>query len=154
MLEKDAVDVIEHAIKTGEKIAVGVIDIDCFKQHNDKYGHIQGDRCLQHVADVLKNAVEKRGKAYRFGGDEFVLLIQNGEENTITSIAETIKKELQQLHIEDKDSGRQAAVTISQGYASFLPSRQESRNSLIEHADKALYEVKENGRDGFRIIVE
>ena len=110
--------------------------------------------CLQHVADVLKNAVEKRGKAYRFGGDEFVLLIQNGEENTITSIAETIKKELQQLHIEDKDSGRQAAVTISQGYASFLPSRQESRNSLIEHADKALYEVKENGRDGFRIIVE
>ena len=100
----------------------------------------------------MKNAVEKRGKAYRFGGDEFVLLIQNGEENTITSIAETIKKELQQLHIED--SGRQAAVTISQGYASFLPSRQESRNSLIEHADKALYEVKENGRDGFRIIVE
>ena len=59
MLEKDAVDVIEHAMKTGEKIAVGVIDIDCFKQHNDKYGHIQGDRCLQHVADVLKNAVEK-----------------------------------------------------------------------------------------------
>lgn len=52
------------------------------------------------------------------------------------------------------DSGRQAAVTISQGYASFLPGRQESRNSLIEHADKALYEVKENGRDGFRIIVE
>ena len=154
MLEKDAVDVIEHAIKTGEKIAVGVLDIDCFKQHNDTYGHIQGDRCLRHVADVLKNAVEKRGKAYRFGGDEFVLLIQNGEENTITSIAETIKKELQQLHIEDKDSGRQAAVTISQGYASFLPSRQESRNSLIEHADKALYEVKENGRDGFRIIVE
>lgn len=154
MLEKDAVDVIEHAIKTGQKIAVGVIDIDCFKQHNDTYGHIQGDRCLQHVADVLKNAVEKRGKAYRFGGDEFVLLIQNGEENTITSIAETIKKELQQLHIEDKDSGRQAAVTISQGYASFLPGRQESRNSLIEHADKALYEVKENGRDGFRIIVE
>ena len=79
-------DVIEHAIKTGEKIAVGVIDIDCFKQHNDKYGHIQGDRCLQHVADVLKNAVEKRGKAYRFGGDEFVLLIQNGEENTIPSV--------------------------------------------------------------------
>ena len=44
MLEKDAVDVIEHAMKTGEKIAVGVIDIDCFKQHNDTYGHIQGDR--------------------------------------------------------------------------------------------------------------
>lgn len=62
MLEKDAVDVIEHAIKTGEKIAVGVIDIDCFKQHNDTYGHIQGDRCLQHVADVLKNAVENVGK--------------------------------------------------------------------------------------------
>lgn len=102
----------------------------------------------------MKNAVEKRGKAYRFGGDEFVLLIQNGEENMISEIAETIKKELRQLHIEDKDFGRQAAVTISQGYASFLPGRQENRNSLIEHADKALYEVKENGRDGFRIIVE
>ena len=49
---------------------------------------------------------------------------------------------------------REQPADILQGYASFLPSRQESRNSLIEHADKALYEVKENGRDGFRIIVE
>ena len=132
----------------------GLLDIDCFKQHNDTYGHIHGDRCLKNVADVLKKSVEKNGKAYRFGGDEFVLLIQNGEEETITDIAENIKKELQQLHIEDSDSGRQTTVTISQGYARFLPSRQENRYSLIEHADKALYEVKENGRDGFRIIVE
>ncbi len=58
------------------------------------------------------------------------------------------------MHIEESDSGRQTTVTISQGYASFLPGRQENRYSLIEHADKALYEVKENGRDGFRIIVE
>lgn len=81
-------------------------------------------------------------------------MIQNGEEDAITGIARTIKENLQQLHIEDKGSGRQVTVTISQGYASFLPDKQENRNSLIEHADKALYEVKENGRDGFRIIVE
>ena len=154
MLEKDAVDVIGQAIKTGKKIAVGILDIDCFKQHNDTYGHIQGDRCLQLVADVLKAAVAGCGKAYRYGGDEFVLMIQNGEEDAITGIARTIKENLQQLHIEDKGSGRQVTVTISQGYASFLPDKQENRNSLIEHADKALYEVKENGRDGFRIIVE
>jgi diguanylate cyclase (GGDEF)-like protein len=154
MLEKDAVDVIGQAIKTGKKIAVGILDIDCFKQHNDTYGHIQGDRCLQLVADVLKAAVAGCGKAYRYGGDEFVLMIQNGEEDVITGIARTIKENLQQLHIEDKGSGRQVTVTISQGYASFLPDKQENRNSLIEHADKALYEVKENGRDGFRIIVE
>lgn len=154
MLEKDAVDVIGQAMNAGTKIAVGVLDIDCFKQHNDTYGHLEGDRCLKLVADVLKTAVEGHGKAYRFGGDEFVLLIQDGDEDGVTGIAKKIREELQQLHIEDKDSGRRAAVTISQGYASFLPDKQENRNSLIEHADKALYEVKESGRDGFRIIVE
>ena len=85
-LEREAVHIIRDA--GGERITVGVLDIDCFKQLNDTYGHIQGDRCPKVVADILKEAVMDCGHVYRFGGDEFVMLFPAGMENRIEEIAE------------------------------------------------------------------
>lgn len=138
----------------GERITVGVLDIDCFKQLNDTYGHIQGDRCLKVVADILKEAVMDCGHVYRFGGDEFVMLFPAGMENRIEEIAEAILQKIAEVGIANEHSVVQPNLTISQGYACFVPEGTESGARLIEHADKALYYVKRNSRNAYYIIRE
>lgn len=154
LLEQEAKRMIEEAVRRQEKIVVGVLDIDCFKQHNDTYGHIQGDQCLKTVADILKRAVGESGQVYRFGGDEFVMLLSPGMDIEVERIAERIKSMLAEEKIENINSLALPEITISQGYACFVPSEKEHGASLIEHADKALYHVKKNGRNGYHIIVE
>ena len=140
-LEREAVHIIRDA--GSERITVGVLDIDCFKQLNDTYGHIQGDRCLKVVADILKEAV-----------DEFVMLFPAGMENRIEEIAEAILQKIAEVGIANEHSVVQPNLTISQGYACFVPEGTESGARLIEHADKALYYVKRNSRNAYYIIRE
>lgn len=154
LLEKEAQELIAGAVKKQERIAVGVLDIDCFKELNDTYGHIRGDDCLKEVADVLKTQVKGRGRAYRFGGDEFVLLLKNGNRRSVEEIAERIKAGVRAKGIENIHSQAGSLITISQGYSCFLPEPGDDSRSLIEHADQALYQVKENGRDGYLVILE
>ena len=133
-LEREAVHIIRDA--GGERITVGVLDIDCFKQLNDTYGHIH---C---------------GHVYRFGGDEFVMLFPAGMENRIEEIAEAILQKIAEAGIANEHSVVQPNLTISQGYACFVPEGTESGARLIEHADKALYYVKRNSRNAYYIIRE
>lgn len=154
LLEQEAKRMIAESVQEQERIVVGVLDIDCFKQHNDTYGHIQGDHCLKTVADILKRAVEERGQVYRFGGDEFVMLLSPGQDTEVERIAERVKSMLREARIENINSLALPEITISQGYACFVPAEKEHGASLIEHADKALYYVKKNGRNGYHIIEE
>lgn len=153
LMEQDARRLVEEAEKENGSITVGVLDIDCFKQHNDTYGHIRGDVCLKAVADILKKAVKEKGSAYRFGGDEFVILLKTGEKQWVERIAASIKNMLHDEKMENIYSSAGKEVTISQGYACFRP-KQGDENSLIEHADKALYQVKKSGRNAYYIIEE
>ena len=154
LLERDVKEIIQNAIRDHKKLAVGLLDIDCFKQHNDTYGHIQGDFCLKKVAAILELAVKDKGMAYRFGGDEFVLILKDGSREQIKAVAIDIKERLHELKLENINSSAGTEVTISQGYIAFYPKGNENRESLIEHADQALYYVKENGRNGYHIMVE
>lgn len=151
MLEIDMNKIFEDAKKGGSNIAVGVLDVDCFKQQNDTYGHMRGDDCLCKVANILEKVINEHGKAYRFGGDEFVLLVYNGEEEIVEHIAEKIKKELHQLQLENINSVVLPEVTISQGYVCMQPQEEENGTNLLQYADKALYQVKKNGRNGYYI---
>ena len=150
-LEREAVHIIRDA--GGERITVGVLDIDCFKQLNDIRTY-SGDRCLKVVADILKEAVMDCGHVYRFGGDEFVMLFPAGMENRIEGIAEAILQKIAEAGIANEHSVVQPNLTISQGYACFVPEGTESGARLIEHADKALYYVKRNSRNAYYIIRE
>lgn len=154
LLEKETKELISRACKSQERIAVGVLDIDCFKEHNDTYGHIRGDDCLKEVADVLKSQVKDKGRAYRFGGDEFILLLDNGNRQSVEKIAERIREGVREKGIENIHSQAGAQLTVSQGYSCFIPKDCDDGRSLIEHADQALYQVKENGRDGYLVILE
>lgn len=154
LLEKDAYELIEHAVRKNQRIAIGVIDVDSFKQHNDTYGHIQGDKCLREVAEVLKRVVDGTGKVYRFGGDEFVLLFESGEKDKIELLAKCIQEEIHKKKIANINSGLLPELTVSQGYSCFIPKEGEDRERLMEHADRALYEVKNHGKNSFLIQLE
>lgn len=153
-LEKECKRLVQEAVRYDNRIAVGIIDIDCFKQVNDTYGHNIGDEYLCKVADVLKNAIDGHGKIYRFGGDEFVVLISEGDYGTVERIAKRIRRKIIEASIENKNSILSDLLTISQGYACFRPEEGECIASLLEHADAALYKAKDDGRDGYHIILE
>ena len=106
------------------------------------------------VADVyiLQDSVSGIGNVYRFGGDEFIIVLSEGNHSTIEQIANHIKDKLGEAKIENINSNVLPEVTISQGYAYFVPSGDDNIETLIEHADHALYFVKNNGRNSYYII--
>lgn len=154
LLTQQVPTMIKEASGRQQTIAVGVLDIDCFKQHNDTYGHIKGDVCLKKVAEILRDTVGKDGTVYRFGGDEFVILFSKGKREQIEWIAEQIQVHLGEAGIENENSTVIPKVTISQGYTCFIPKENENMDAIIERADKALYYVKNNGRNAYHIIEE
>ncbi len=153
-LEKESRRLVQEAVKEGKVIAVGILDIDFFKQVNDTYGHNVGDECLRQVAGILKKAVDGYGSVYRFGGDEFVILVPEGDYEAAEVIAAQIKNKLKETHIENLSPRIAEKITLSQGYVCFRPSGEERLSVLLERADKALYKVKNSGKNGYRIILE
>ena len=109
---------------------------------------------LRQVAGILKKAVDGYGSVYRFGGDEFVILVPEGDYEAAEVIAAQIKNKLKETHIENLSTRIAEKITLSQGYVCFRPSGEERLSVLLERADKALYKVKNSGKNGYRIILE
>lgn len=153
-LREDSCAMQISCIEKQTRMAVGVLDIDCFKEHNDTYGHLQGDDTLQSLAKVFRSITEGVGTAYRFGGDEFVILVQDADVEKISQMAEKIKNCIKELHIANINSKIMPEITVSQGYYCFKPQFELSMEEVLTKADKALYHVKEYGRNHYHIIEE
>lgn len=123
-----------------------VLDIDFFKQYNDIYGHVEGDKCLIRVSRCIEQSLRKASDAaFRFGGEEFVVLaLCDGMQNAV-DIAKRIQHALVDARIAHKGSTVAARVTISQGIAKWHPDM--TLEALIEFADKQLYQAKRDGRN-------
>lgn len=125
-----------------------MLDVDFFKQYNDRYGHIQGDECLKHIAQTLSLAVTRpRDVVARFGGEEFVLILPETDANAARQVAERCKTMVAKLEIPHETSAADGIVTASMGVATFKPSGAIEPKHLIEAVDKLLYKAKENGRN-------
>ena len=153
-LREDNCEMQIECIEKQTMMAVGVLDIDCFKEHNDTYGHLQGDDSLQSLANVFAEITKGIGMAYRFGGDEFVILVRDITPDQMVQMAETIKWRIEELHIENVNSKILPELTISQGYYCFMPKQEQTLEAVLAKADKALYHVKEHGRNNYHIIEE
>jgi diguanylate cyclase (GGDEF)-like protein len=127
-------------------LAIIMIDIDHFKHLNDTYGHLVGDQCLIKIAKELKSVVnETRNFVARFGGEEFVVMLSDTTEDCAAIVAENMRKKIENLGIEN--SNVNSIVTISLGVASVIPNYAISPKDLIDAADRALYQAKEDGRN-------
>lgn len=139
---------VARAQRTGTPLALMMLDIDHFKQINDRYGHPFGDECLRQVAAILANRIQRAGDlAARYGGEEFIVLLPTTELHTAQQLAERIRQSVEDLRL-PHNSG-DVRLTLSIGVASFTP--EHSIDELLHCADKALYAAKHAGRNQVQI---
>ena len=150
-LEKDSTRMLQRAVKHKSSLGVGVLDLDSFKTKNDMFGHLKGDECLVSVAEVLQKVLKDCGEAYRFGGDEFIVLLPDANADMLGRIAEKIKQDLNGLQENGSDKNTVPELTLSQGYVSCCPNEDDTISTLISFADKALYDVKRAGKNNYHI---
>lgn len=140
----------EWARMKREKKPLGVvmIDIDFFKQYNDHYGHIEGDRCLINVAKALQDVLRRPGDyVSRYGGEEFVAVLPNTDEIGVQHVAENMRAAVENLAIASAKKVVSPHVTASLGALSLIPREQLTKDEAMRFADTALYEAKESGRN-------
>ncbi|MDR0524822.1 MAG: GGDEF domain-containing protein [Spirochaetaceae bacterium] len=124
--------------------SVIVIDVDFFKNFNDTYGHVAGDRVLEHIAALIKQGVRLEDVPARFGGEEFTVLLPDTNAQEAWGVAERLRKGVSQLTV-SWDSPL-AQVTISLGIFTF-DNTTDSITEIVDRADKALYKSKALGRN-------
>ena len=125
-------------------ITIAMVDVDKFKDINDSYGHSVGDKALQLIASTITDVCRDNDIAIRFGGDEFVVILEDSPLIGGQRLFERIAKKLKETPLV-VDKNRRHIITLSVGVAEHI--QQECFESLFERADKALYRAKENGRD-------
>ncbi|MBN2875405.1 MAG: sensor domain-containing diguanylate cyclase [Spirochaetales bacterium] len=130
----------------GEKpLSVIMADIDHFKQFNDTYGHSCGDEVLKNVARLLQKQTRLADVAARYGGEEFCMLLPDTDAKTAAIIAERIRHGIEEMSFEYE--GQRLSVTLSLGVAEYDQNRDLSGTSIIDRADKAMYNSKQTGRN-------
>ncbi|WP_315905045.1 diguanylate cyclase [Vibrio fluvialis] len=137
-----------HAFRKQESLGVLLIDIDFFKQYNDRYGHIAGDDCLRQVAQSLKQScLRSADMVARYGGEEFVLVLPDTNERGLERIAQRIKQQLEQEAIAHIGSPT-SLLTVSAGGAVYLPGElPDGAEAMLILADTMLYKAKAEGRN-------
>jgi diguanylate cyclase (GGDEF)-like protein len=126
-----------------------MIDIDGFKEYNDTYGHITGDKVLKNIAITIVNSLRSTDIAVRFGGDEFVLILPQTPKIEAINIANRIKESVENLYIPHQQELPTKCLTISIGLSSY-PEHASSAAELLEKTDQALYLAKKGG--GNRLV--
>ena len=145
---KHLMETLENEVARSKRhkhdFSVLVIDIDHFKEYNDTYGHLAGDEVLSRLATVFKESVRSCDYVARYGGEEFILVLPEiGPEDGVKA-AERIRKKVAKENF--AGDGETIQVTVSVGVASY-PKDGDDSQSIIRHADTALYKSKESGRN-------
>ena len=136
----------------GTPLTVGVLDIDCYKEFNDNYGHQAGDDCLVHVAQAIRSLEEYGGvHTARYGGDEFVIIYEEHSQKEVEKMAQHLQDLIHNLNIEHKYSTVCDRVSISHGLFHHIPSNDDKLWDFLYCADMVLYGVKHRGKNHFHL---
>lgn len=140
---------IERSRRDGAPAAVVMLDLDGFKAVNDRYGHTLGDAALMHIARALESTARAGDVTARFGGDEFVALLLNCDTDSLQSVMERIRSTIERLTPPRTGDGSPLHITVSAGGAQLRDG--DTIDSLMQRADLALFEAKNNGRNQVRL---
>jgi len=140
-------DLFRGDVHKEEYISVVMIDIDHFKEYNDTYGHIDGDRCIISIVDVLRDYLDTGiNRMFRYGGDEFVAIIPYLTSDEIEIKLEKARKSIEDLKIPNRKSKVSDFVTCSFGYTIVQKGKKDYQRAFYL-ADEALYQAKANGKN-------
>jgi diguanylate cyclase (GGDEF)-like protein len=134
---------VDIARRTLQPLAVLMVDIDHFKRINDNHGHLVGDQALKAVASALKDSLRNVDMVFRYGGEEFMVLLSNTSREAAAMVGERLRMAV--LGIQHLVEKRAIELSVSLGCATLLPG--ESMESLLRRADNALYVSKRDGRN-------
>ena len=123
-----------------------MIDIDFFKQFNDRYGHLQGDEVLKQAAEIFREHVRNSDIVARYGGEEFVVIMPETGKDLALLVGEKLRKAFADYCFPIPESAAGERLTISIGIATFAQDGDSSRE-IVDMADRALYRAKEGGRN-------
>ena len=127
-----------------------LIDVDHFKRINDNYGHVRGDQVLKDIASVIESATRSSDITFRYGGEEFVVILGNTDATGACTIGERIRERIANCFFDH--NGEAIRPTVSIGIATHQHNQQEHVKEIFERADKALYQAKATGRN--RVVFE
>lgn len=159
IFDRDLAEEWARAWRTGLPISLLIVDVDCFKQYNDEYGHPQGDVCLKELARILREGARRPGDlAARIGGEEFAVVLPDTPADGALDVAEQLRAKIEALGMPHRGSSTSDHVTISVGVACFAPTAEpgwpKARSlapytelELVQAADRALYLAKAAGRN-------
>jgi diguanylate cyclase (GGDEF)-like protein len=141
-------DEMGRARRERQKLALLMLDVDHFKRFNDEHGHLAGDECLRAVAEKIRQTIKRPGDmAFRYGGEEFAVVLPGADSQGAMVVAETIRKAIETAEFVGTQ-GTALRVTVSIGLVSIQPTPEDTPDLILSAADKALYSAKTSGRNG------
>ncbi|MCP2166088.1 diguanylate cyclase (GGDEF) domain-containing protein [Goodfellowiella coeruleoviolacea] len=150
-LDQRLVSLVTEQASTRNGLAVALVDLDWFKQVNDNFGHLVGDRVLQRVVELLQDGLPEEAFCARFGGEEFVLVLPGIDASTAVAVAEAARARVQRHHWSKIVPGLQVTISIGLAYEpprSGAPARPDvGAEQQLLTADSLLYTAKQSGRN-------
>ncbi len=134
-----------RAQRYGHRYSLAIVDVDHFKEFNDGFGHLAGDEALKQVAAALRDAIRSGDAIFRYGGEEFVVLLPEQPLADARSAAERMRADVEAYAIRRPEKGR--TLTVSAGVAELDPTRDAGVEDWLARADQALYFAKGAGRN-------
>lgn len=140
-----------RARRRGHPLALVLLDLDHFKELNDRHGHPAGDECLREVGSFLGRTIRRAGDVVaRYGGEEFAILLPTADAAQATRVAEMLRTGIEMLGM-PYDTGDGRHMTTSCGVAVMTPGEDLSMDALVDEADRAMYVAKNSGRNCVRV---
>ncbi len=142
---------IKRHERLGSKFSVVMIDIDHFKDINDRFGHVAGDMVLNQLASIIKDNAREIDHVIRYGGEEFLLILPHTNKENGRIFAERLRKTIEN-HKFVIDNGKTIKITVSMGVSEFDPKGKYPIEDILKSADSALYNSKEMGRNRVSVV--
>ena len=135
---------VDRSNRYKHPLALMLLDIDHFKNYNDYYGHLEGDKVLVKIGQIIRDCLRKMDSAYRYGGEEFTIILPETTGKEAFAVAPRIQSSLSSVKF-NPVANKDVIITVSIGVTEYCPG--ESLSDFVQRADKAMYVSKQKGRD-------